>query len=135
MGEANDQILGFSGRAGDKRFQRAGVSASVESYNIYVITTLLYIAQLENPTEAVLEAEKQAIHSIIRGPGQTWLNHKDTWLLKENFGQARSIVPLEMSAQAAKARVLHFCGRFEDGSTIAEKATQLESLRGQHNFP
>jgi hypothetical protein len=83
----------------------------------------------------VLEAEKQAIHSTIRGPGQTWLNHKDTWFLKENFGQARSIVPLEISAQAAKARVLHFCGRFEDGSTIAEKAMQLESLRGQHNFP
>ena len=81
----------YKERAGNKRFQEAGLLVAVESYNVYVATLLLYIAQLENPTEEVLKAEEGAIHSTIRGPGRTWLNYKDAWYLKENFGQAESI--------------------------------------------
>ena len=55
--------------------------------------------------------------------------------MKENYGQARSITPICMAAQAAKARVMQFCGRFKDGSTVASKAKLLERLRSQCNFP
>ena len=59
----------FSSRAGDKRFQEAGLYVAVESYNIYVITTLLYIAQLEHPSEEAIKEEKEAIYRTIKGPG------------------------------------------------------------------
>ena len=63
------------------------------------------------------------------------MEREDAWYLQENWGQAISVVPLEMAAKAAKARVMHYCGRFEDGTTIAAKAAELKELRNRNDFP
>ena len=83
--------------------QGTGLFYATTAYNTYVITVLSFIGQLENPPEAVLEAEKSALRRIASGPGN-WILPSDLQHLSECYGQAMSFNGIETSAWSAQVR-------------------------------
>ena len=71
-----------------------GLHFHTRVYNTLAITALAYIAQLECPPPATIEAEKQGLHALIKGPGGIgntgWATPNDLWRLKEDFAQQQS---------------------------------------------
>ena len=51
-----------------------GLHYDVYAYNTLVASVLGFIGQLENPPEHTLQAECEALHRVIKGPGHTWAN-------------------------------------------------------------
>lgn len=74
------------------------------AYNVFALSTLLYIAQLEPVPEFVLKEERKQVVKMFPGPG-AWIIPEDAWFLKECFFLARSAQPLSLVARAAKLRV------------------------------
>ena len=78
-------------------------------YNTLAITTLAYVAQLEHPPQYTLEAERQGLHAITKGPGGVgptgWATTTDLWRLKEDFAQQHSFRSLPWLTEASQARV------------------------------
>ena len=72
----------YKKRACSDRFQAAGLRTTVEAYNSFVITTLLYVAQLAALPKAVLHEEEIAVYKTIRGPGSSWMHKKDAWYMQ-----------------------------------------------------
>ena len=81
-----------------------GMQYATLAYNIFALSTLLYVAQLEAVPRFVLIEERVQILRMFPGPGQ-WMIPEDAWYLKENYGLAKSAQPLALVARAAKLRV------------------------------
>lgn len=99
-----------------------GMQYNTMAYNVFALSTLLYIAQLENIPEFVAKAERTAVLSMYKGPGN-WISPEDVWFLKENYGLAKSSQPLDLVAKAAKLRVATF------GCHFGVKHIQAKHLR------
>ena len=78
-------------------------------YNTLAITTLAYVAQLERPPPATVEAEKQGLHALTQGPGGVgttgWATPNDLWRLREDFAQQVSFRSLTWLSDASQVRV------------------------------
>ena len=85
------------------------------AYNVFAISTLLYVGQLEIVPRFVLDMERKLVLAMFPGPG-AWITPEDAWFLRENFGLAKSAQSLASSARAAKLRVAaagcHFNSKF-----------------------
>ena len=84
--------------------QGTGLQLQTLAYNTFILPTLTYIAQLEDPPSETLQAEAQGLKLMIKGPHR-WALPPDLWRLKEHFGQARSCRSLRHTAVAAQLRV------------------------------
>ena len=71
-----------------------GLNFHTTVYNTLTITTLSYVAQLEHPPQATIDAERHGLHTITKGPGGVgptgWATTYDLWRLKEDFAQQHS---------------------------------------------
>ena len=78
-------------------------------YNTLAITTLSYVAQLEHPPTATLDAEKQGLHALTKGPGGVgitgWASTHDLWRLREDYAQQHSFRSLTWLTEASHVRV------------------------------
>ena len=81
-----------------------GIQFAALSYNVFALSTLLFVSQLEQVPQHVLDSEAQHIHKMFPGPG-TWILPNGSWFLSEHYGLARSLQPLRQTAQAAQLRV------------------------------
>ena len=123
-----------------RKWQGEGLGAqfSVLAYNSLTLSTLLFVAQLENPPEEVLAAETACIRKMLGGPGQ-WFNIENTHHLKECFGQKYSYGSLALISQAAQLTVVHShniacCnGSILDTSSIFNMYRRLLNLREDHS--
>jgi len=88
------------------RWSRAGggMQYAAMAYNVFALSTLLYIAQLEPVPNFVVKEERKQVVSMFPGPGN-WLTPEDARFLRENFSLAKSAQPLSLVARAAKLRV------------------------------
>ena len=76
-------------------------------FNTFAITTLGYIAQLEDPPKWVLEEVEKSLTRMAKGP-RFWASARGLWALKEAFGMRASLRHLDWLAQAAKVRTVSF---------------------------
>ena len=81
-----------------------GKQYAAMAYNIFALSTLLFVAQLENTPSHVLQIERAQVVKMFPGPGN-WISAEDCWYMKENFGFSKSAQPLSITAKAAKLRV------------------------------
>ena len=84
--------------------QHLGLQYSTLAYNTYGISVLSYVAQLENPPEALFQLEAAGLRKAAPGP-MNWILPQDCWYLREHFGQARSFQSVRHIAKAAQAGV------------------------------
>ena len=88
-----------------------GMQYATLAYNVFALSTLLYIAQLEQVPDYVLLRERESVLKMFPGPG-TWVIPEDLWFLKESFGLAKSAQPLALCCRAAQFRVAHLGAHF-----------------------
>ena len=74
------------------------------AYNVFALSTLLYVGQLERIPEDVIAQERKQVCRMFPGPGH-WLEPEDAWFMAENFGCAKSPQPLAIIVSAAQLRV------------------------------
>jgi hypothetical protein len=84
----------------------AGTQFATAAYNSLALSTLLFIAQLENPPRRVLAGEESGVRRTLGGPGK-WYIPQDAFFLKERYGQSKSFGSIEIITQAAQLRTLH----------------------------
>ena len=81
-----------------------GLHCTSTSYNIFAIPVLTYLAQLLQPPQHALDAERTATLTIAPGP-TNWITTTDLIWLHHLTGHPRSLASLSLTCQAAQARV------------------------------
>ena len=97
LSKFRDRVSRWSGIGGGMQY------ASV-AYNVFALSALLYVAQLEPVPDFVIQEERRLVLSMFPGPGN-WVTPEDLWFLKEGFGFAKAPQSLRLVARAAKLRV------------------------------
>ena len=122
-----------------------GMQIGALAYNVFALSTLLYVAQLEDVPEHILRLEKEQVVKMFPGPGN-WIAAEDCWYLKESFGFRKSAQPLCIIARAAKLRLStlgchfgvkhvqprHLCRGREDSITSRAHALQRSIRSSEH---
>ena len=96
----------------------AGAQFATLAYNTFALSTLLFVAQLEDPPDSALSAEIVGLRTTMGGPGNCF-EPNDVYFLKELYGQCKSYNSLSVTAQAAKLRVLHMHNSSCQGTSFA----------------
>ena len=84
-----------------------GLFWDAKVYNMFLLPTLGYIAQLERPPEWVTKGTTRSLSQAAKGP-KDWAQPEDLQQLQETFGLKASFKRLDITAQAAQSRVLHW---------------------------
>ena len=79
-----------------------GLHKAIETYNIFVLPVLLFIAQLEVPPDSVIQMEKAAVRKVAPGPGE-WCSVADMHHARE-LGQGVQLRPLQVTCCAVRLR-------------------------------
>jgi hypothetical protein len=104
----NSPLNKYNKRVADWEDNNCGLFWNIIYYNTFVATTLEFVAQLEPPTAEVCEAERAALRKLAPGPGN-WITSADLENL-QLFGIGASFRTIEVTARAAKARLLRDLG-------------------------
>ena len=87
---------------------------SILAYNVFAVSVLSYVAQLEGIPKYVLDCERAQVLQMFRGPGN-WAIPEDLWFGRESFGLAKSALSIELMARAAKFRMATMGCRLDGG--------------------
>jgi endonuclease/exonuclease/phosphatase family metal-dependent hydrolase len=118
----------FDARIKQWQHTKCGLFWNTEYFNTFCVTTLEFIAQLEELPDIVLNAEKGALRQLARGPGN-WISNDDLEHLSA-FGIGQGLRRLEWTAKAAKLRLLHSIGgRYLRAQAESIRKTQSESWK------
>ena len=71
-----------------------GLQFDAMIYNIFGMSVLSYICQLESPPDWVHQEEEKALRIAAAGPGN-WATPDDLWRLKESYSLAKSFTSLK----------------------------------------
>ena len=86
-----------------------GLHYQATIYNTLALSTLSYIAQLENPPPNITQLENKGLTILAKGPGgigdRGWATKNDLFRLKEDYGQQTSFKSVQWYTQAAQGRV------------------------------
>ena len=107
------------------RWSEVGLHGAAVIYNVFVLPVLLFVAQLEDPPPAALEAESWGLRRVAPGPYR-WILPSDLWRLRSGFGMSFRFRSLGWVATAAQARVLWSEATSTGGLSIAHRAARLE---------
>lgn len=93
----------FRERLQEWPWSELGLEMAMTTYNIYVASVLMFVAQLETPPHWIADLEAEAVRRVAPGPG-AWcsaadLHHGDA------HGLGVRLRPLEISCVAARLRV------------------------------
>ena len=110
-----------------------GLHYDVYAYNTLAASVLGFIGQLENPPEATLQAEGEALHRVIKGPGHTWASKEDFWYLKQHYGMPISCKSVWMTAKAAQLRVRTWDPACRNPHYINDCRALFTAVRAPHN--
>jgi hypothetical protein len=94
----------YEGRVTVWAHQQLGLHGAALTYNVFALSVLTFLAQLENPPEKVMDAELKMLRSAAPGPG-VWCLPADLWYMRELYGQTRSFGSIAQIAKAAQVRV------------------------------
>ena len=101
-----------------------GLQYAAKAYNLFVLPTLGFVAQLEPPPPSVLQAEAEMLFRAAPGP-RNWCTTKDLWHLQSAFGLSFRFRGLQATANAAQIRVAIWEDAANGGLDIALRANQL----------
>jgi len=119
-----------------KKFERAvdywsslrmGIFMNTLAFNIYIVTLLEYVAQLQEVTPEVVDKEKAALRKLAPGPGN-WIMPTDLEHLKQ-FGFPAEFRTILITAAAAKLRV---CDDVAKDAADKHRALQMLWLESSH---
>ena len=100
---------------------------AIVAYNIYVLPTILSVAQLERPPKHVLDKEAVAVRRVAPGPGN-WCSPADMHH-GTDLGLATPLRPLAASCTAAMLRVHAYEAKGNDGIKWEEMANEFAAAR------
>ena len=101
-----------------------GLQYSADAYNTYAVTTLSYLAQLENPPAETYSLETIALRQAAVGPGN-WASQQYLWHLRECYGQAKSFRSIRIAAWSAQVRT----ATLENRSRVESLTSRAGHLR------
>jgi hypothetical protein len=104
-----------------------GLQFSAMAYNMYAISVLAFLAQLEEPPAETYRIEERALLRTATGPAN-WASPEDLWHLKESYGQARSFRSVQMMALTSQARVATVENLTVRGRCLKMRAADLDKL-------
>jgi hypothetical protein len=98
-----------------------GLFWATQAWNVYIVPTLLFVAQLERPPEDI----DKILHSMLRkaayGPGN-WFRPPDVMHLRRAFGFAAAAA----AAEATQYRTASLEACWTGGLRVLARATQLD---------
>ena len=94
----------FEDRASQWSGLKLGLLWTTFAYNMFAISVLGFLGQLDCPPKYALEAETRALRLCAPGPGN-WCLPSDLWRLQENFGMPKSFASLAHTSFASKLRI------------------------------
>ena len=100
------------------------------TYNVFAMTTLGYVAQLEAPPKWLLTREKEMLQRAATGP-RHWATAEDMWHLKDGYAFARSFTCLTWLAKACQLRAYVLDPSLADKGHIACMVAQTRKLFDQ----
>jgi hypothetical protein len=98
----------FRDRVGLWGSQHLGLQYAALTYNVYAVSVLAYVAQLEEPPDSTYSIEAWGLTKSAVGPSPNWASAEDFWNLSRCYGQARSFHSVSVMAWASKIRVATF---------------------------
>jgi len=117
-------------RAARWRGTGCSLMCTVAFYNVYLISVLMFVAQLEDLPAGFQEVESRVLRKLVRGPAG-WMEADDLKTLKRALGFPAEFRCLQVAARAAKFRVLHQEGAAKGGLRIREKEAELLECRAR----
>jgi len=75
-----------------------GMQYGALTYNVFVLSTLLFVGQLEPVPQSIYKHEALSVCRIFPGPGN-WFVHSDACFFHESLGLPRSVQPLELTVR------------------------------------
>ena len=107
---------------------KAGLLWNSIYFNVFAVSTLEYIAQLDNVPQAVLDAEQAALRIFAPGPGN-WISTDDLENLN-CFSIGGGLRTLEPTARASKLRLMRDLGpKMIRAKAASIRSAQLETFR------
>jgi hypothetical protein len=103
--------------------ERAGLHMSIKAHNVYAISVLSFVGQLENPSDPTIKTSKSLIPIMASGPGN-WISHQDLIYAKDSYGQASQLRSIKHMCQASHIRVA-----FTDITDYKYMHTQIQEWR------
>ena len=103
----------------------AGLRLTVVAYRVYILSVLLFVAQLERVPEAALQAESRALLRLTPGPTD-WMTAGPLKALTD-FGMNFEFASLSACATAAAARAFKFENYVNGGLRARERRQQLSN--------
>ena len=98
----------YNQRVAEWENAQCGIFWNSVYYNIFVVTTLEFVAQLADIPDTVMEAERQAMRRMARGPGN-WISLEDLEHLSD-FGIGGGFRLIYYTHRASKMRLLKELG-------------------------
>ena len=123
----NKPAVKFTARAHMWSGLPLGLQYDALVYNVFGISVLSYVSQLESPPNWMLQEEEAALRTAASGPGQ-WAVPDDLWRLRESFGLAKSFKSLRITARSAQLRVWTTDLAKDHGIGFALRAAGLRHL-------
>ena len=127
-------IAKFESRLLDWKWAEMGLHAALQTYNTFVLSVLLFVAQLESPPESFTALEAKAVRRIAPGPGE-WCSPRDLHH-GDDLGLSGHLRPLLASCRASMLRVHAWEGKpwRPDGIAWGRLCRDLVSARQATTF-
>ena len=103
-----------------------GLHHSIAIYNIYILTTLLFVGQLEVPDATTVRLEYQAVHQLAPGAGD-WISARDLQHGRQ-LGLSAALRSVALTCKAAMLRTF-FHETAEDGGYWKRLARSLKAAQ------
>lgn len=117
----------FQNRLEEWDWSALGLHAALSIYNTYVLSVLLFVAQLERPPASVLALEPLAVRKIAPGPG-SWCSAADLHH-GPDLGLSGKMRPLGATCSAAMLRVHSWEGHRDGGISWTRFRRELSEIR------
>ena len=115
------------------QWNQLGMHFAALIYNIYVLSTLGFTAQVANHTPTIRKMEQAALRKATPGPGG-WIRAEELWHLKA-LGFPYEFKNAELTARAAKLRVHTNENRRHGGLRCGELYTRTQRDIRELHFP
>ena len=103
-----------------------GLQLTAAAYSTYILSTCLFVAQLDPVPEGWEAIERRALRRLVPGPGN-WCSARDLNLLRDGYGLPKAFPPLRQTALACKMRVYHFEAQADGGLRVFPRLTALRA--------
>ena len=102
-----------------------GLQFSSVAYNVFALSVLSFVAQLETPPGHTLDVEKTILTKAAPGPHR-WCSADDLWHLQDSFGLAFRFRNLSLMATSAQIRVTMWEASASGGLNVDKHAARLD---------